>query len=200
MCSGVMIAMAISSAVSTAAAIDQANQAKARAAQQAQDAYDAADANTKAQYAETNRKEAQAGIDSMNEQSDRIRAANEQVGTMRATETALSDASLGTILFENAYGDALNYTRIDENFHRQIAAMESEKGAAMQNYINTTTQAKNQASNVMAEAEARKTNAVLNGISTSLSIANSAQMQRETIGAINGKAAPSATPGAKTTK
>lgn len=188
MCTTAVIAMSIASAASAAASIDQANQAKKRAAQQAADTYRAAEENAKAQYAETNRKQAEAGLDAMNEQSDRIRAANEQVGTMRATETALSDASLGTLLFENAYGNALNYTRIDETFHRQIAALESEKSGAAQNYINTTTQAKNQASNVMAEASARQTNAVLGAAGSYLSISNTAANQAKMVDAINPRA------------
>ena len=182
MCMTAMIALSVAQG---AMAVQQANAAADRAAQQAQDEYAAADANMKAQYAESNRKQAEAAIDNMNEQSDRIRAANEHIGTMRATETALSDASLTSILFENAYGDALNYTRIDENFNREFAALDSEKAGAQQSYINTVTQAKNQANNAIAQANAQATGAVLNAAGTSLNIQNNAQNQQKILTALN---------------
>lgn len=170
MCTGaeLMLLQIGTSAVSAMVAMDQADQAASRASQQAQDSYRAAEEQTKAQYAETNRKQAEAAIDSMNQQSDRIRQANEALGTMRATETALSDSSLGTILFESAYGDALNYTRIDESFRREYAALESEKYGAEQAYINRVTQAKNQAENAIMESNARKTGAILGAVGSGL--------------------------------
>ena len=170
MCTGaeLMLLQIGTSAVGAMVAMDQADQAASRANQQAQDSYKAAEAQTKAQYAETNRKQAEAAIDSMNEQSDRIRQANEALGTMRATETALSDSSLGTILFESAYGDALNYTRIDESFRREYAALETEKYGAEQAYINRVTQAKNQAENAIMESNARKTSAILGAVGSGL--------------------------------
>lgn len=182
MCMTAMIALSVAQG---AMAVQQANAAADRAAQQAQDEYAAADANLKAQYAESNRKQAEAAIDNMNEQSDRIRAANEHIGTMRATETALSDASLTSILFENAYGDALNYTRIDENFNREFAALDSEKSGAQQSYLNTVTQAKNQANNAIAQANAQATGAVLNAAGTSLNIYNTDQNQQKILTALN---------------
>lgn len=170
MCTGaeLLLLQIGTTAVGAMVAMDQADQAADRANQQAQDTYKAAEAQTKAQYAETNRKQAESAIDKMDQQSDRIRQANEALGTMRATETALSDSSLGTILFESAYGDALNYTRIDESFRREFAALESEKYAAEQAYINRTTQAKNQAENAIMESNARKTSAVLGAIGSGL--------------------------------
>lgn len=174
------------SAVSAVMQMDQAARAEDRARQQAQADYRAAKAETEAQYQETNRKQAEAAKDAMVEQSDRIREANEALGTMRATETALSDASLGTILFENAYGDALNYTRIDESFRREFAALESEKYANEQAYINRVTQSKNQADNYILESQARATGAVLNAFGSGLQVGAGAQARQTTLDVIKG--------------
>jgi hypothetical protein len=167
MCMTAMIAL---SAVQGVMAIQQANAAAARAREQAQQEYKAAAEETKAKYQEANRKIAEEQLDTLDEQSDRVRAANEALGTLRATETALSDSSLGTIFFENAYGDALNYTRIDENSKREQMAYESEKYGAEQSYINRTTLAQNNATNAIAESNARKTNAILGVASSGLKI------------------------------
>lgn len=187
MCMTAMIAL---SAMQGVMAISQANAAARRAEEQAQAEYRAAAEETKAKYQEGNRKIAESQADALDEQSDRIRAANEALGTLRATETALSDSSLGTIFFENAYGDALNYTRIDENAKREQMALESEKYGAEQSYINRTTLAQNQASNAIAEANARKTSAVLGIASSGLKIYSADLAQQSTIAAIRGEPAP----------
>lgn len=187
MCMTAMIAL---SAMQGVMAIQQANQAAARAEAQAKQEYEAAAAETKAKYQEANRKIADEQSDNLDAQSDRIRAANKALGTLRATETALSDSSLGTIFFENAYGDALNYTRIDENSKREQIALESEKYGAEQSYINRTTLAQNQATNAIAEANARKTNAVLGIASSGLKIYSADFAQQSTLAAIRGEPAP----------
>lgn len=187
MCMTAMIAM---SAMQGVMAISQANAASRRAAEQADAEYKAAAEETKLKYQEANRKIADEQADSLDAQSDRIREANEALGSLRATETALSDSSLGTIFFENAYGDALNYTRIDENSKREQMAYESEKYGAEQSYINRTTLAQNQANNAIAEANARKTSAVLGIASSGLKIYSQDFAQQSTIAAIRGEPAP----------
>ncbi len=183
MCMTAMIALSVAQA---GMAIQQANKASDRAAQQAEAEYKAAAEETKAKYAESNRKISEEQQNSFDEQSDRIREANKALGTLRATETALSDSSLGTIFFENAYGDALNYTRIDENSKRKQTAFESEKYSAEQAYINRTTQAQNSATNAMAEANARKTNAVLSAAGSGLSVYSQDQYNTKMLNAIKG--------------
>lgn len=168
------------------AAIAQANQAAERANAQLQQEYAAAQAQTKAEYAETNRQMADEQARDFDEKSDALRAANESLGTMRATETALSDASLGTILFEEAYGNALNYTRLDKTSQNALLALESQKGAAKQNYISRTTLAQNQTTNTLAEVSARKTTAKLQKTSTMLSIGANAYGQHQQLNAIKG--------------
>ena len=168
------------------AAIAQANQAAERANAQLQQEYAAAQAQTKAEYQETNRQMADEQSRDFDEKSDALRAANESLGTMRATETALSDASLGTILFEEAYGNALNYTRLDKTSQNALLALESQKGAAKQNYISRTTLAQNQTTNTLAEVSARKTTAKLQKTSTMLSIGANAYAQHSQQKAIKG--------------
>lgn len=197
MCDPITIAMIATTVVSTAVSVDQANKAEDRANRQAQDAYKAAEANANAQYEEANRKIAENNTDTMSEKSDAIRKANEALGTMRSTETALSDSSLGSILFEEAYGNALNYTRIDENSRRQNASLESSKYAAEQDYITRTTQAANQAENYIAESNARKTNAILGAVGSSLQIGAQYNQNQKVLGAIKGTNAGASTTATK---
>jgi len=184
MCMTLMVASLAMSAVSAASAISESNKAARRASEQAQSAYQAAEANTKAKYAETNRKIAEEQIDSMNEQSDKIREANYALGTFRAAETALSDSSLGTIGFEQLYGESVDYIRLERNQQRQFWALESEKAAAEINYINETTAARNQADNAIREANARASQAFLGAIGSGLQIGTGYYNQQQTIAAI----------------
>lgn len=170
MCDPITIGKLALTAVSTASSISQANSAADRASAQAEAEYRAAAEQTKREYQESNRRIAETQKDELKEESAAIREANEKLGRLRATETALSDASLTTILFEDAYVGALNIAEIDENTQREVAAMESQKYASEQNYISRTVQAKNQANNLIAESQARKTGALLNAAGSGLQI------------------------------
>jgi len=186
MCTGaeLMLLQIGSGVVSAVMQMDQAAQAADRARQQALDSYAAAEAETKAAYAESNRKQAEAALDAMTEKSDAIRKANEALGTLRATETALSDASLGTIFFEDSYGQALTYERLNTNLSRELAAIESEKYGAEQAYINRTTQAQNNAENLIAESNARATSAILGAAGSGLNVYANNKAQDNLIAAI----------------
>lgn len=170
MCDPITIGKLALTAVSTVSSMSEANKAASRASAQAEAEYRAAAEETKRQYQESNRQIAEAQKDELKEESQVIREANERLGTLRATETALSDASLTTILFEDAYVGALNIAQIDENTQREVASMESQKYAAEQSYISRTVQAKNQANNLIAESQARKTGALLNAAGSGLQI------------------------------
>lgn len=185
----IQIGVAVVGAVAT---MQQASAAADRAAQQAQDSYAAAEAETKAKYAEANRKQAEAALDAMGEKSDAIRKANESLGTMRATETALSDSSLSTIFFEEGYGQALTYQRLDTNMRRELAAIESEKYGAEQAYINRTVMAKNQAENMIQESNARATGAILGAAGSGLNIYSNAQYQDKVLKGIKNAGTPGA--------
>ncbi len=181
MCMTLMVASLAMSAVAGMSAMKEAKKAGQRANQQAMDAYDQAAANTKAKYAETNRKIAESQIDAFDEKSDKMREANYALGTFRASETSLSDASLGTIFFEQLYGDSLDYVRLDRNAQREFQAFESEKTAAEIQYINETTMAKNNADNAVREANARRSQAFMNMIGSGLQIGTGYYNQQQTI-------------------
>jgi len=193
MCTGVEIAMIAAAVTSTAVTIDQSNKAEDRAKGQADAAIKAAYKDTEASYAETNRKQAEASLDAMSEKSDAIRKANEALGTLRATESSLSDSSLGTMYFEEGYGNAMSYERLDKQNKRQLAALESEKYGAEQAFLNRQTMASNQAENIIAESNARKTNAVLSLVGSSLQIGANHQARQETLAAIKGSNAGAST-------
>jgi len=170
MCITLAVAQIAATAMSAAVAVNQAKQAEQRAQQQAQREYEAAVRETENAYQETNRKIAEAQLQEMENESDAIRAANKALGSLRATESSLSDASLGTIFFEEAYTNGMNFSRMDTNAKRDITALVSEKYASEQAYINRTTMAQNQAENYIAESNARKTSAILGAVGSSLQI------------------------------
>jgi hypothetical protein len=89
-------------------------------------------------------------------------------------------------MFEEAYGNALNYSRLDDTGKRKVMALESEKFGAEQSYISRTTLAANQNANLAADLSARRTGAMLNLASSGLSIYSANQSQQATIAAIEG--------------
>jgi len=180
MCMTLIAQLAIT-AVGAMAAQQQAKKAANAAAENARSQYAAAKANTEAKYAETNRKIAEEQIDAMNEKSDKIREANYAMGTFRAAETALSDSSLGTIAFEQMYGDSLDAVRMDRNQQRMFWALESEKTGAEINYINQTTVAENEARNQIQEANAKASAAFMGAIGSGLKMGANYQYQQDVL-------------------
>lgn len=181
-----LILSVASSGAQMIAAQSEANKAEARAQKQAQDEYAAANQQLEADYAEQQRQIADAQSEEFEAKSDAIRAANKSLGTLRATETALSDSSLGTILFEEAYGNALNYTRLGNTADNKIRSLESNKEAAKQSYISRTTLAENNLENASAEASARRKSATLNFVASGVQLGTSYANQKSTIAAIKG--------------
>ncbi|MDB4225468.1 hypothetical protein N9778_00400 [Hyphomicrobiales bacterium] len=181
-----MMASAATSGVQMIAAKSEANKAEIRAQSQAQDEYDAAQEQLKGEYAEQQRQIVDTQQKEFEDKSDAIRAANKSLGTLRATETALSDSSLGTILFEEAYGNALNYTRLGKSADNRVSTLESNKQAAKQSYISRTTLAENNLENAAAEASARRKTAGLNFVAQGVSLGVGQINQNATIAAIKG--------------
>lgn len=170
MCTGFEIAMLAAVATSTVVAVDQANTAQGLANDQARAAYLAAEGQLEADYQAANAEIAREQEDTADERSDRIRQANKVLGTMMATENSLSNASVGTFMFEELYGQSLNYVRLDKNLARAVEAGENQKWAAQVNYINNTSASKNAATNAIQKAQNNKVNAVLSGVSSGLQI------------------------------
>ena len=181
-----LILSVASSGAQMMAAKSEANKAEARAQKQAQDEYAAANQQLEADYAEQQRQIVDAQSEEFEAKSDAIRAANKSLGTLRATETALSDSSLGTILFEEAYGNALNYTRLGNTADNKVRSLESNKEAAKQSYISRTTLAENNLENASAEASARRKSATLNFVASGVQLGTGYANQKSTIAAIKG--------------
>ena len=103
MCTGVILTAAslAASAVQMQMQMQQARRMEQRAAAQARAQYEASERNALAQYAEENRKIAEKALDTMDEQSDRVRAANEAMGTFMAADNNLSDGTFMSLVFED---------------------------------------------------------------------------------------------------
>ena len=162
----------------------QAAQQAAIARQQAEAEYAAAKARAEAEYSEANRQIAEVQNQEIEEKSDLIRQANEQLGSLRAAETALSEGSLGNLFFESHYQNSADLVRITENVDKQVDAGRAAKAAASQGYINSVTIAKNNAQNTLMRANAASNAAVLQGIGTVVSGTTSAINQRNTLDAL----------------
>ena len=162
----------------------QAAQQAAIARQQAEAEYAAAKARAEAEYSEANRQIAEVQNQEIEEKSDLIRQANEQLGSLRAAETALSEGSLGNLFFESHYQNSADLVRITENVDKQVDAGRAAKAAASQGYINSVTIAKNNAQNTLMRANAASNAAVLQGIGTGVSGTTSAVNQKMTLDAL----------------
>ncbi len=181
-----MMAQGAMSGMQMIAAKKEANKAEARAVQQAEDEKIAANQQLEADYAEQRRQISDTQSEAFEGKSDAIRAANKALGTLRATETALSDSSLGSLMFEEAYGNALNYARLSKSTDKKIDALESNKNAAQQSFLNRTTLADNNLENTLAETSARKKSATLNFAASTIQMGTSAYAHKQTINAIKG--------------
>jgi hypothetical protein len=187
MCDPVSIGLTVaSSVVSYMGASAQASAQERIAAQQAQATYTAAEQQRKADEAETNRQLAETQQQGYEEKSDLIRQANEELGTLQASETALSDASLGNLYYETFYTDALNLSRVEDNMDKAVDQAAASKVAIQQQYLNTTRLAQNQAQNVMANAAASRNSAMLNIVSSTASAGGKAFTQQQSLNAIKG--------------
>ena len=156
----------------------QAEQQAAIARQQAEAEYAAARARAEAEYSEANRQIAEVQKQEIEEKSDLIRQANEQLGSLRAAETALTDGSLGNLFFESHYQNSADLVRITENVDKQVDAGRAAKAAASQGFTNSITIARNNAQNTLLRGNAASNAAVLQGIGTVVS---------GTVGAVNQK-------------
>ena len=192
MCTGAeMMAISIATSAAMSAmqmqmANQQAKQQAAIAKQQAEAEYAAAKAEAEARYAEANRQIAESQEKEIEDKADLIREANEELGTLRAGETALTDGSLGNLFFENMYQNSADLVRITENVDKQIDAQRSAKSAASQGYTNAVTIAKNNAQNTLMRANAASNSAKLQAIGSTLQVAASANKDRMMINAMKG--------------
>ena len=189
MTTGTMLVISIASSVAMGGAQmmmaqRQAAQQAAIARQQAEAEYAAAAQRAQAEYQEANRQIAEVQEQEIEEKSDLIRQANEQLGTLRAAETALTDSSLGNLFFESHYQNSADLVRITENVSKQVDAGRAAKAAASQGYINTVTIARNNAQNTLMRTNAASNAAALQGIGSAVGGTVGALNQRQMINAL----------------
>ena len=179
--------IALQVGMAAASAVMQSRQAAAQekmATQMANNEYEAARRRLEAEYDEANRQIAEVQEQELEDASDLIRQANEELGTIRVSETALSDSSLGNLYFESSYTNSADLQRLEENVDKQIAAGEASKVASMESYKSRSQQAKNQAQNVMTQAANTKSKAYLNVISTGVKAGVSQHKHQQTLTAL----------------
>jgi membrane protein involved in colicin uptake len=190
MCTGIEILQIAATVMGTMQAQQAADEQKRIAEQQALANYETSKRNAEAKYAETNRQLAEKQGEKLAEESEAIRKANEAMGTFRAAETALSDGSFANLLFEQSYGEGLQYATINDNYERAFDASVAEKKATEINYVNETNMAANQAQNAIAKANASADQALMGGISSGLSIGAGYYNRQATLAAAKGTTVP----------
>lgn len=123
-----------------------AQMSQARAAQQA--ANEAATRQIKATYDEVSRQQKEVNRIAVEQASDRIRAANAELGTVRTSAGERGVSGTTMVSFARAIGalEGMDLSRIEKNRQSNIAAGEAAKRDAQNNYITAVTIAANQAS------------------------------------------------------
>tara|TARA_R110000822_G_scaffold13959_9_gene49214 strand:+ start:404 stop:895 length:492 start_codon:yes stop_codon:yes gene_type:complete len=130
---------------------------------QADAEFDAAEQQRKAEEQEALRLAAQEQKESLDQQSDVVRAAQQELGDLQASETMLTESSLGSILFAGEYGTEVGLGRISEKEARDVALRKSQQLGAINNQANRGNVA-------AAKASAQISKAVASTISTAASV------------------------------
>ena len=149
---GLMVAASIASTAMTT--VSAGAQAKAE--------FEAAEQERKAEEQEALRLLAEEQQESLDQQSDVVRAAQQELGDIQASETMLTESSLGSILFDGEYGVQVGLGRIAEKEARDIGLRESQQLASINKQDNRGKRAS-------AAASAQIGKAVASTISTATS-------------------------------
>ena len=186
MCEPISIGLALASAAANfAMASSQAAQQEKVANAQAQEAYKAANDRVLAEYAESNRQIGEAQQQEIENASDLISQARDDLAVLVVADNgALSDNALGTIYGASYYTGSADIQRLDENTDKQIASIESNKGAAQQNYLNSVNAAKNQTQNVLLQTNASRNSAMLQIATSTASAGAGAYRHQQTLKAL----------------
>jgi hypothetical protein len=121
---------------------------------QADAEFKAAEAQRKAEEQEALRLLAQEQQESLEQQSDVVRAAQKELGELQASETMLTESSLGSILFSGEYGTQVGLGRIAEKEARDVALRESQQMGAINEQRNRGKRAAGLASSQISTAVA----------------------------------------------
>jgi len=136
------------------------------AGQQAKAEFKAAEAQRKAEEQEALRLLAQEQQESLDQQSDVVRTAQKELGDLQASETMLTESSLGSILFTGEYGTQVGLGRISEKETRDVDLRKSQQLGAINEQANRGNVA-------AAKASGQISAAVLSTISTAVSAGTS---------------------------
>lgn len=133
---GTAVVSAVTGFASISAARRQADTQAAAAEQQA-----------KLQYQEINRQQGEVNRIAQEQESDRIRKARQELGTLRVVsgERGVSGNTFNALATELGYVEGLDLSRIESNRANNIQAGEAQKKATQQGALNTVDIAANQA-------------------------------------------------------
>ena len=160
---GAALAIA-STAVSVVSTFAQMGAANAQFAAQSA----AAQRQAQAQIDEATRQQQQVNEDAASQKSERIRRADRELGTLRASmaERGVSGATFTGLVSQVAFFEGLDLSRIETNRARNIEAGEAAKRAAREGAITTIDIAENQRNVAI-------TGAVFQGVGSGLQIGTS---------------------------
>tara|TARA_R110002167_G_scaffold172856_8_gene371273 strand:+ start:5513 stop:6013 length:501 start_codon:yes stop_codon:yes gene_type:complete len=155
-----MTTMAIMSVAASAASTAMTTMS---ANAQADAEFKAAEQQRKAEEQEALRLLAQEQQESLDQQSDVVRTAQKELGDLQASETMLTESSLGSILFTGEYGTEVGLGRISEKEARDVGLRKSQQLGAINEQANRGNIA-------AAKASAQISKAVAGTISTAASV------------------------------
>jgi len=158
---GLMVAASIASTAMTTVSANA----------QADAEFKAAEAQRKAEEQEALRLLAQEQQESLEQQSDVVRAAQKELGELQASETMLTESSLGSILFAGEYGTQVGLGRIAEKEARDVALRESQQMGAINEQSNRGKRAAGLASSQISTAIG---NTILTGASAGIKLSGAA--------------------------
>ena len=147
MCTGLEMALlsVASSVASTAMTTVSANA-------QADAEFEAAEAQRKAEEQEALRLLAQEQQEGLEQQSDIMRSAQKELGAVQASETMLTESSLGSLLYAGAYDLNVGLGRVEEQTARDEAFRRSQQTDAIARQKTRGVQAAGRASQQISSA------------------------------------------------
>ena len=122
------------------------------AGQQAKAEFKAAEAQRKAEEQEALRGIAQEQQESLDQQSDIMRSSQKELGAVQASETMLSQTSLGSLLYAGEYDLNVGLGRVAEQETRDVGFKKSQQAAAIAGQNTRNIQASGRAAGQISKA------------------------------------------------
>ena len=119
---------------------------------QADAEFEAAEQQRKAEEAEALRGIAQEQQQGLEQQSDIMRSSQKELGAVQASETMLTESSLGSLLYAGAYDLNVGLGRVAEQEARNVGFKESEQAAAIAGQNTRNIQASGRAAGQISKA------------------------------------------------